>query len=96
MTELIIAILFFALKIYRWILVVRIIIEVIASFSRDFRPPKWFSQISEVFFVLTDPPVKALRRLIPSLRMGNVALDVSVLVLFFALYFVEIMLVGLL
>ena len=63
-------------------LIARIIIEMIQSFSRQFNPPRWFMVIAEPLFVITDPPVKALRRLIPPLQMGGVALDVSVLVLF--------------
>lgn len=88
----VISILLFLVRIYTWILIFRIIIEMIGSFSRDFRPPRWFSLMSEPLFVVTDPPVKALRRLIPPLRMGNIGLDMSVLVLFFALQLVQILL----
>lgn len=35
--------------------------------------------------MVTDPPVKLLRRVIPPLPLGNVRLDLSVLVLFFIL-----------
>lgn len=88
----VISILLFLVRIYTWILIFRIIIEMIGSFSRDFRSPRWFSLMSEPLFVVTDPPVKALRRLIPPLRMGNIGLDMSVLVLFFALQLVQILL----
>ncbi|PRQ11158.1 hypothetical protein C1Y63_07860 [Corynebacterium sp. 13CS0277] len=71
-----------ALQLYSYIVLGRIIIEMIASFSRDFRPPAWFATISEVLFVLTDPPLRALRRLIPPVRLGNVGLDMGVLALF--------------
>lgn len=81
------------LRIYTYILVARILIEMIGGFSRNFRPPAWFSRIAEVFFVLTDPPVRWLRKLIPPLRMGNVGLDISVLVLFFALQIVQVLVV---
>ncbi|EPD70003.1 YggT family protein [Corynebacterium pyruviciproducens] len=87
-----IQILLLLVQIYTVILVARILIEMIASFSRSFRPPRWFSVISEPLFVVTDPPVKALRRLIPPLRMGNIGLDMSVLVLFFILQLVQIFL----
>ena len=75
-------ILILLVRIYTWVLIARIIIEMIQSFSRQFNPPRWFMVIAEPLFVITDPPVKALRRLIPPLQMGGVALDVSVLVLF--------------
>ena len=71
--------------IYTWVLVARIVIEMIQSFSRSFAPPKWFYYIAEPVFMVTDPPVKLLRRVIPPLPLGNVRLDLSVLVLFFIL-----------
>ena len=73
------------MQIYTWVLIARIIIEMIQSFSRQFNPPRWFMVVAEPLFVITDPPVMALRRLIPPLQMGGVALDVSVLVLFILL-----------
>ena len=79
------AILYAVIGIYSLFVVVRIIIEMIQSFSRQFNPPRWFMVVAEPLFVITDPPVKALRRLIPPLQMGGVALDVSVLVLFILL-----------
>ncbi|MCG7449207.1 YggT family protein [Corynebacterium kefirresidentii] len=78
-------ILILLVQIYTWVLIARIIIEMIQSFSRQFNPPRWFMVVAEPLFVITDPPVKALRRLIPPLQMGGVALDVSVLVLFILL-----------
>ncbi|MCK7636656.1 YggT family protein [Corynebacterium pygosceleis] len=80
------------IQIYSYILVLRIIVEMIHSFSRNFRPPRWFAYVAEPLFVLTDPPVKALRRVIPPLRMGNVALDMSIIVLFLILWLARIVL----
>jgi len=40
----------------------------------------------EAIFTVTDPPVNALRRVIPPVRIGAVALDVAVLILFIAVY----------
>lgn len=83
----VIAIVVLLLEIYLYVLIARILIEMVQSFSRQFRPPTWFAVIAEPIFVVTDPPVKALRRLIPPIRMGGVALDVSILVLFIAIQF---------
>lgn len=41
--------------------------------------------VAEVLFVVTDPPVKALRKVIPPLQLGGIALDVSIIVLFLLL-----------
>ncbi|MDO4685787.1 MAG: YggT family protein [Corynebacterium sp.] len=85
-------VLFEIVNLFIFLLIARILIEMIQSFSRNFRPPRWFVMIAEPIFVITDPPVKALRRLIPPVRMGSVALDVSVLVLFFGLQVIRAML----
>lgn len=78
------------INLYTLALVYRIVVEMIGSFSRRWRAPRWFTIISEPFFVITDPPIKLLRRLIPPIRLGgSVGLDVSVLVLFFILQLVS-------
>nr|WP_205908281.1 YggT family protein [Corynebacterium ammoniagenes] len=77
------------LRLYTLVLIIRIIIEMIQSFSRQFNPPRWFMVIAEPLFVITDPPVRALRRLVPPMQMGGVALDMSVLVLFIILQLLQ-------
>jgi YggT family protein len=79
------SVLYVVLQIFVLILIARIVIEMIQSFSRNFQPPRWFIYIAEPLFMITDPPVKALRRVIPPLRLGNVSLDMSVIVLFIIL-----------
>ena len=37
--------------------------------------------VAEGIYTATDPPLKALRRVIPPLRLGNVGIDLSFLVL---------------
>ena len=39
--------------------------------------------LAEGIFTVTDPPLRFLRRYIPPLRLGSVALDLSFMVLFF-------------
>lgn len=73
------------IRFYVFALVLRIVIEMIQGFSKNWRPARWFMVVAEGLFVITDPPVKALRRLIPPVQLGGVGLDVSVLVLFFGL-----------
>lgn len=73
------------LRVYWFILLGRVIIEMVRSFSRQWRPSRRFALFAEPVFVLTDFAVKPLRRVIPPLRLGGVALDVSVLVLFFGI-----------
>ncbi|WP_293768735.1 YggT family protein [uncultured Corynebacterium sp.] len=78
-------ILYALIRLYALVLIIRIIIEMIQSFSRQFNPPRWFMRFAEPLFMVTDPAVNGLRRLIPPLRMGGIALDVSIIVLFLLL-----------
>jgi YggT family protein len=70
---------------YLLLLIARMIISLIVVFARDFQPTGVVAIIFEVVFSLTDPPLKALRRIIPPLRIGQVSLDLAFLVLFILL-----------
>ena len=83
-------ILLLAINLFILALIGRILIEMIVS-SRNFRAPSWFTRCAELLFVVTDPAVKALRRIIPPLRMNNVSLDLSVLVLYIGLQFLYVL-----
>jgi YggT family protein len=54
--------------------------------SRNFSPHGALVLLLEVVYSTTDPPVKALRRLLPPIRIGQVSLDLSIMVLFIVLY----------
>jgi YggT family protein len=51
-------------------------------FARDWRPHGVLLVLAEAIFTVTDPPLKFLRRFIPPLRLGMVAMDLSFMVLF--------------
>ena len=48
---------------------------------RDWRPRGALLVVAEAVYTITDPPLKALRRLIPPLTLGAVRLDLAFLVL---------------
>ncbi|HEX7322303.1 MAG TPA: YggT family protein [Mycobacterium sp.] len=75
------AIVGYALFAFWLLLIARIVIEFIRSFSRDWRPSGATVVILEIIMSVTDPPVKLLRRLIPQLTIGAVRLDLSIMVL---------------
>jgi len=62
----------FALFIFWLLLIARVVVEFIRSFSRDWRPSGFTVVILEIIMSITDPPVKLLRRLIPQLTIGAV------------------------
>lgn len=78
------------LQIYTLLLIARIVTEMIQAFSRNFQPPRWFAYIAEPIFMVTDPPVKALRKVIPPLQLNNVSLDLSIIVLFVIMMILQI------
>ena len=67
------------------LLIARMIIGLIMVFARDFQPTGVTVILFESVMTATDPPLKALRRVIPPLRIGQVALDLAFLVLFILL-----------
>jgi YggT family protein len=71
----------YALFFFWLLLIARIVIEFIRSFSRDWRPSGFTVVILEIILSITDPPVKLLRRLIPQLTIGAVRFDLSIMVL---------------
>jgi YggT family protein len=73
------------LWIYLLILIARIVLDYVQMFARDWRPRGVVLVIVELIYTVTDPPLKLLRRFIPPLRVGGVALDLAFLALFILL-----------
>jgi YggT family protein len=71
----------FALFLFWLLLIARIVVEFIRSFSRDWHPRGVTVVILEVIMTVTDPPVNLLRRVIPQLTIGSVRIDFSIMVL---------------
>jgi len=55
-------------------------------FARSWRPSGVAAVGLEVVYSVTDPPLKALRRVIPPLRLGNFSIDLGFMVLLFVVY----------
>lgn len=71
---------------YFLVLMGRLIVDWIQAFARDWRPKGPLLVVLEAIYSLTDPPIKALRKVIPPLRLGGVALDLSFMVLLFTIW----------
>ena len=72
----------YVLTIYLVVLIGRMIFSWVQAFARDWRPTGILLVIAEGIFTITDPPLKLLRRFIPTVRLGAVLLDLSFMVLF--------------
>jgi len=69
------------LQIFFFLLIARLVLDYVQMFARSWRPTGPVLVLAEVIYTITDPPLKALRRVIPPLRIGGIALDLSFLVL---------------
>jgi len=65
---------------------IRFIVDWVQVFARSWSQRGVLLVILEVVYSVTDPPIKALRRIIPPLRIGNFALDLSFLIVLVAAY----------
>ena len=71
-----------ALIVFLILLIARLIMEYVFMFARSWRPSGAIAVALELVYSVTDPPLKALRRIIPPLRLGRTSVDLSFLVLF--------------
>ena len=79
------------------VLFARVIMGFVFQYARRWRPRRGAAASLEVVWSVTDPPVHALRRVIPPLRVGTVSIDIAfwvlVLVLFLLMKVVERLLI---
>lgn len=73
------------LFLYQLVFFARIILDLLQIFARSWRPRGAVLVIAEGIYSLTDPPLRFLRRFIPPVRLGGVALDFSFLLLLIVL-----------
>lgn len=66
------------------LLLVRFVVDWIQVFARDWRPRGAVLVVAEVTYTVTDPPIRAVRRVVPPLTLGSVRLDLAYLIVFMA------------
>ena len=74
------------LWLFRLALLGRIVFEFVRMFARSWRPAGASVVALEILYSTTDPPVKLLRRIIPTVRVGGVGFDLSIIVLFVVVF----------
>lgn len=62
-------------------LIGRLVFDWVQVFARDWSPRGPLLVVAEGIYSVTDPPLKALRKVIPSLTIGGMRIDLSFLVL---------------
>ncbi|MEE4023167.1 YggT family protein [Gordonia sp. PKS22-38] len=73
-------VLYYVLFIYWLLLLARLVVELVRSFAREWRPTGLAVVIIEMVFTATDPPIRALRRVLPPIPLGPVRLDLSLMI----------------
>ncbi|QIX26370.1 YggT family protein [Nocardioides sp. JQ2195] len=65
---------------------IRFVFDWVQVFARSWSPRGPLLVFLELVYSVTDPPIKALRRVIPPLRLGSIALDLSFLIVLVGTY----------
>lgn len=65
---------------------IRFVFDWVQVFARSWSPRGPLLVVLELIYSITDPPIKALRKVIPPLRLGSVALDLSFLLVLIGTY----------
>jgi YggT family protein len=74
------------LLVFLILLFARFVIDWVMVLARGWRPTGLVAAGLEVVYATTDPPLKALRKVIPPLNLGTVRLDLGFMVLLIAVY----------
>ena len=78
------AILAHILNLFTLALVGRLVLDYIRVFSPSWRPTGFILWLATTIYAITDPAVNFVRKFVPPLRLGSVALDLSFIVIFVA------------
>ncbi len=70
---------------YYVLVIARLVVEITRQFARAWRPAGLAAVGVELVYVSTDPPLRAIRRVCPPVRIGTVSLDLSVMILLLAI-----------
>ena len=75
-------ILYYGLFVFLLLLIFRLVMDYVFMFARGFRPQGLLAMALELAYSATDPPLKAVRRVLPPLRLGTVSIDLGFFVVF--------------
>ena len=81
---LVFGVLAFVVFLFLILLFVRLALDWVQVFAREWRPRGVVLVIAEVTYTITDPPLRAVRRVVPPLSLGSIRLDLAFLIVFFA------------
>lgn len=74
------------------LLLVRMVIDWVQVFAREWRPRGAVLVVVEAVYTVTDPPLRALRRVLPPLSLGAIRVDLAFTVLVLLCWFLLVVL----
>ena len=74
------------LRLFLLLLFARFVIDWVQVFAREWTPKGIALVVLEVVYSITDPPILFIRRFVPPLRLGAIALDTSFIIVLISVY----------
>ena len=74
------------LQLFLLLLFTRFVVDWVQVFARSWTPKGIVLVVLEVVYSITDPPILFIRRFVPPLRLGAIALDTSFIIVLVAVY----------
>lgn len=71
------------------VVIARFVVDWVQLLARQWQPRGFIAVLCEAIFSVTDPPLRALRKVIPPIRLGGVMLDLSAMVLLLILFIAQ-------
>ena len=75
-----------ALWVFIALMWIRFVVDWVQIFARSWTPTGFLLVVLEIVYSATDPPIRALRRVIPPLRIGSIAIDLSFIIVMIVAY----------
>jgi len=80
------------LGIFLILMLIRLVVDWVQVFARSWTPRGPVLFVLEIVYTITDPPIMFVRRFVPPLRLGAVALDTSFLIVLVVVYLLRLLL----
>ncbi len=74
------------------LMLIRLVVDWVQVFARSWSPRGPILFVLEIVYTITDPPIVFIRRFVPPLRIGAVALDTSFIIVLIAIYLLRTLL----
>ena len=82
----VLSVIYLVLWVFLALLLVRLVVDWVQVFARSWTPRGPVLLVLEVVYSATDPPILFVRRFVPPLRLGAIALDTSFLIVMVVVY----------